>query len=82
MSYTIEIAPNNPRTPINMPGQAKYGMYTIRWANHDVTRILCEQSLVHDEIQNITRNHESYTKKEYGSPIYVGLEFGQDHLYR
>ena len=65
-----------------MEEQKIYGMYTIKWANNKMTRILCKQDEIEEEVANATRLHEAYDKQIYGKPILVHLEFGQNVLYK
>ena len=64
-----------------MEEQKKYGMYTVKWANNKITRILCRQAEIEEEVELATRRHEAYDNQIYGKPILVQLEFGQDVLY-
>ena len=61
--------------------QKIYGMYTVKWANNKMTRILCRQDEIDQEVALATRLHEADDKEIYGEPILVHLEFCQNILY-
>ena len=65
-----------------IPGQHVFGMYTIRWANGKMTRILVEQARLEEEIKHYTELAENHDKIPYGPPVAVEFEFGQDKLFK